>query len=160
MEPGNWRIETRSITNGKADPPQDQVECLRDELKDLAAYFAPQLEGVQAKCTRAPRKGAGNRFTIPIYVQSATPFQAMDLRLSYDAAATFVGASARGDATGALTSTKTGNGQLAISLASAAKMGGHRGSILLLQFRGASPSITLDGALIDEQPARVVIHRP
>ena len=107
-----------------------------------------------------PRKGAGNRFTIPIYVQSATPFHAMDLRLGYDAAATFVGASTRGDASGALTSTKTGNGQLAISLASAAEIGGRRGSILLLEFRGASPSITLDGALIDEQPARVVIHRP
>ena len=30
---------------------------LRDELKDLANYFAPTLEGVQAKCTRSPRKG-------------------------------------------------------------------------------------------------------
>ena len=34
----------RSTTNGKADPVQEQDECLRDELKDLASYFAPALD--------------------------------------------------------------------------------------------------------------------
>ena len=56
MEPGNWRLKTTSTTNGKAEPPQDQEECLRDELKDLNSYFAPELEGVKAKCRRAQRK--------------------------------------------------------------------------------------------------------
>ena len=55
MEPGNWHLTTRSTTNGKADPVQEQDECLGDELKDLSAYFAPALEGVKAKCTRTPR---------------------------------------------------------------------------------------------------------
>ena len=56
MEPGNWRLKTTSSTNGKAEPPQDQEECLGDELKDLNSYFAPELEGVKAKCRRAQRK--------------------------------------------------------------------------------------------------------
>ncbi len=106
------------------------------------------------------RARPGNRFTIPIYVASATPFRAADLRLRYDAAATFAGAIARGDAVGALTSSRAGDGHLAVSLASAAPIGGRHGSILLLQFRGARPAIAIDGALVDEQPARVVTHRP
>jgi hypothetical protein len=52
LEPGQWKITVNSTTNGKPDPVQNTDECLGDELKDLAAYFAPQLEGVQAKCTR------------------------------------------------------------------------------------------------------------
>ena len=107
----------------------------------------------------SPRRGPGNRFIVPIYVKSATPFQAMDLRLRYDTAATFVGATTRGDAADALTSSQTGSGELSLSLASAAPIGDSHGSVLLLQFRGANPSVTLDGALIDEQPARVVTHR-
>lgn len=56
LEPGLWRITVTSTTNGKADPNQDLKECLGEELKDLPAYFAPQLEGVQATCkvTRLP----------------------------------------------------------------------------------------------------------
>jgi len=60
MEPGNWHITTRATTNGKAEPMQVQDECLRDELKDLAAYFAPSLEGMQAQCSRTPQKVAPN----------------------------------------------------------------------------------------------------
>ena len=56
MEPGNWKLHVASTTNGKPEPVQDTQECLGDELKDLGAYFAPELEGVQAKCkkTRLP----------------------------------------------------------------------------------------------------------
>ncbi len=56
MEQGNWHIRTTATTNGKAEPVQEQEECLRDELKDLNAYFSPELEGVKAKCTKAPRQ--------------------------------------------------------------------------------------------------------
>jgi uncharacterized protein DUF3617 len=56
LEEGNWHITTRSTTNGKPDPVQEQDECLRDELKDLASYFAPALEGVEAKCDKKPQK--------------------------------------------------------------------------------------------------------
>ncbi len=56
LEPGLWQIKVTSTTNGKPDPKQDLKECLVEELKDLPAYFAPQLEGVQATCkvTRLP----------------------------------------------------------------------------------------------------------
>jgi hypothetical protein len=75
LEEGNWHITTRATTNGKAEPVQEQDECLRDELKDLAAYFSPSLEGIAAKCTRTPQKApdatiaykmrcAGKGFTI------------------------------------------------------------------------------------------------
>lgn len=91
MQPGNWHLTTRSTTNGKAEPVQEQDECLGDELKDLSAYFAPALEGVTAKCRRAPRPMAdksiayrmeckGNSFTIEIEsrvkVESPTRFTA------------------------------------------------------------------------------------
>ena len=84
MEPGNWQIRTTSTTNGKAQPAQEQEECLRDELKDLNAYFAPKLEGVRAQCKRTPRKTgdksvaytmrcAGATFTMD--VESAVRFE-------------------------------------------------------------------------------------
>lgn len=56
LDEGNWHITTRATTNGKPETVQEQDECLRDELKDLAAYFSPTLEGVAAKCTRTPQK--------------------------------------------------------------------------------------------------------
>lgn len=52
LEPGLWRITVNSTTNGKPDPAQDNQECLGAELKDLGKYFAPEMEGVRAKCTR------------------------------------------------------------------------------------------------------------
>jgi hypothetical protein len=58
LDPGNWRVRVTSVTNGAADPDQDTEVCLSDELKDLAAYFSPELEGVKARCTttRVPSK--------------------------------------------------------------------------------------------------------
>lgn len=58
LEPGMWRVTVATTTNGKPDPDQDSKECLGEELKDLAAYFAPQLEGGKAECkrTRQPSK--------------------------------------------------------------------------------------------------------
>lgn len=61
LEPGNYRLRVTSITNGVADPDQDTETCLtQHELKDLAAYFSPVLEGVKASCstTRVPGKDA------------------------------------------------------------------------------------------------------
>ena len=51
LDPGNWRVRATSVTNGVADPKQDEETCLADELKDLAGYFSPALEGVKARCT-------------------------------------------------------------------------------------------------------------
>jgi len=78
LDPGNWKLHVVSTTNGKPEPVQDTEECLGDELKDLGAYFAPDLEGVKAKCKRArlasndPRKLAyrtqcfGSGFTVDV----------------------------------------------------------------------------------------------
>jgi len=55
LEPGLWRTTVNSTTNGKPDPVQDFEECLGEQLKDLGAYFAPQLENpgdVDVKCER------------------------------------------------------------------------------------------------------------
>jgi len=53
LEPGNWKLHVVSTTNGKPEPVQNSEECLGNELKDLGSYFAPNLEGVKAKCKRA-----------------------------------------------------------------------------------------------------------
>jgi hypothetical protein len=53
LEPGNWKLKVESSVNGKPEPEQNTQDCLRaDQLKDLGAYFAPDLEGVKAKCTK------------------------------------------------------------------------------------------------------------
>ncbi|MEX0734499.1 MAG: DUF3617 family protein [Steroidobacteraceae bacterium] len=61
LEQGLWRIMVTSTTNGKPDPKQDFKVCLGEELKDLAAYFAPQLEGVQATCKRTRQPEAAGK---------------------------------------------------------------------------------------------------
>ena len=78
MEPGLWHLTTKSTTNGKPEPTQEQDECLtHKELSDLNKYFAPELEGITAKCQRAQRptadksisyhmKCAGKGFTMDI----------------------------------------------------------------------------------------------
>lgn len=54
LEPGNWKLKVSSTVNGKPEPEQNTQDCLHaDQLKDLGAYFAPDLEGVKAKCTKA-----------------------------------------------------------------------------------------------------------
>jgi uncharacterized protein DUF3617 len=54
LEPGNWKLKVASTVNGKPEPEQNTQDCLHaDQLKDLGAYFAPDLEGVKAKCTKA-----------------------------------------------------------------------------------------------------------
>ena len=60
LAPGNWKLHVVSKTNGKPEPVQNTQECLGDELKDLGAYFAPEMEGVQATCkkTRLPSADA------------------------------------------------------------------------------------------------------
>ena len=54
--------------------------------------------------------------------------------------------------------TISGDGSLTISLASATPINGSKGSVILLEFRGADPDVLLAGALVDEQRARVVSH--
>jgi hypothetical protein len=56
LEPGNWKLKVASTINGKPEPEQNTQDCLRaDQLKDLGTYFAPDLAGVNAKCTKTQR---------------------------------------------------------------------------------------------------------
>jgi len=56
LEPGNWKLKVTSTVNGKPEPEQNTEDCLRaDQLKDLGAYFAPDLEGVKAKCVKTQK---------------------------------------------------------------------------------------------------------
>jgi hypothetical protein len=56
LEPGNWKLKVTSTVNGKPEPEQNTEDCLRaEQLKDLGAYFAPDLEGVKAKCTKTQK---------------------------------------------------------------------------------------------------------
>lgn len=56
LEPGSWKLKVTSTINGKPEPELNTQDCLRaDQLKDLGAYFAPDLEGVKAKCTKAQK---------------------------------------------------------------------------------------------------------
>jgi hypothetical protein len=67
LEPGNWKLKVESSVNGKPEPEQNTQDCLRaDQLKDLGAYFAPDLEGVKAKCTKTqqPTGDTGCGFTL------------------------------------------------------------------------------------------------
>src|SRR5262245_34918340 len=53
LEPGNWKLKLASTVNGKPEPEQSTQDCLHaDQLKDLAAYFAPDLEGMKAECAK------------------------------------------------------------------------------------------------------------
>lgn len=50
LEPGNWMFSIESTTNGRREPPMVAEDCLDEQLKDLGAYFAPKLEGAEARC--------------------------------------------------------------------------------------------------------------
>ena len=50
LEPGNWMYSLEVVSNGKQMPVRTAEDCLDEELKDIVGYFAPKLEGVEAKC--------------------------------------------------------------------------------------------------------------
>jgi outer membrane protein OmpA-like peptidoglycan-associated protein len=54
LEPGNWRVQVTSSTNGNPDPAQDAEQCIHpDEVSNLDNYFAPILEDAKADCRRS-----------------------------------------------------------------------------------------------------------
>ena len=64
LDAGFWRLNVSSTTNGQADADQQEDVCLGEaELKDVARYFAPVLEGIPARCTTTRQPG-GDRNTI------------------------------------------------------------------------------------------------
>lgn len=59
LEPGNWMYSMQVVANGKPQPPQTGEECLEAQVKDLAAYFTPKVEGAELACD-TQRKADGN----------------------------------------------------------------------------------------------------
>jgi hypothetical protein len=107
------------------------------------------------------RPGRHNQVRLPVYVQSTAPFQALDLRIAYDASAlTFTSAGPHGRAIHALTGVNsTEPGLLGISLASATPISGH-GTLLMIEFgrpgKSAGTGAQLLAAQVDEHTAAVL----
>ena len=108
-----------------------------------------------------PRRLPGGRVRLPIYVQAGAPFQALDIKLSYEhAALSLVAVRPRAAAAEALTSVSNERpGLLSVSLASAQPIAGSAG-VLDIELAGDANAahLRLLSARIDEQPARVVTH--
>lgn len=109
-----------------------------------------------------PRASRGGTVRVPVYVQSAGDFQALDLRVDFDpSVADLIAARPTGVAEDALVSKHVEGGRVTLSLASGAALPASRGAILMLEFRvaaGADPGVALAGAMVDERVAAVVTH--
>jgi hypothetical protein len=110
----------------------------------------------------ALRHGPHNHVRLPVYVQSSAPFQALDLRIAYDASAlTFSSVDPRARAAHALTGVNsTEPGLLGISVASATPISGHGAALLTIEFgrpgKAVGTGAQLLAAQVDEQTAAVV----
>jgi sugar lactone lactonase YvrE len=109
-----------------------------------------------------PRRARGGRVRVPIYVQTARPFNALDLQLRYDPAEVRpLSVELRSRTAGALVRHRIdGSGRMYVSLASAKPVQNHRGAVLVAEFRAADPnarstSVRVVAGSIDEQSARV-----
>jgi hypothetical protein len=110
------------------------------------------------------RQARGGRVRLPIYVQGTTPFQALDISVSYDATVVrFAGASPNTENDDTLVSSSSDRaGTVTVSLASAAPIDPRDGVVLMLEFSGGDadqcPAVRLNAARVDERSARVVSH--
>ncbi|MEO8601783.1 MAG: hypothetical protein ABI629_04310 [bacterium] len=105
------------------------------------------------------RHARGNVVRVPIYVHGAGMFQAMDLRLRFDAAAQFLAVRPIGGAAGALVSQHSSDGSVTVSVASGTPIDPADGAVLMLELHtddAEALAVSLVSAMIDEQPARPV----
>jgi len=106
----------------------------------------------------------GKRARLPIYVQAAAPFQALDVRISYDPSVlTLSAAHPVGTASAALASANgTQPGVVVVSMASATPIDPSKGAVLVIEFTrdaGATrTAVQLVSAQVDEHPASVLTH--
>ncbi len=115
---------------------------------------------VHAGTVRARR---WNTYQLPIYVQTATPFSALDVTLTYDpAVVTLRSVHPHGEASDALIGVHDDAGSLTVTLASATEIDGSNGAVLLVEFSAdaepADVAVDLLHAEVDDQPARLVNH--
>jgi len=109
------------------------------------------------------RRAPGNRWRLPIYVETITPFQAVDVTVTYDANALKL---EKVDPAGAASEALLGvsnerTGVVSVSLASGNPIP-TGGLVLMIEFSGIgsvdSPFVRLSSAEVDEQQTRVITH--
>lgn len=126
-------------------------------LRQIALPHVPSATVLAGRLRAAP----GGRYRLPLYVQTAAPFHALDLILLYDADL-FTPTSVRphGSAADALIAVADQDpGTLGISLASGTPLAGNSGAVLVVELSGGR-NVTATGfelldARVDEQPARL-----
>ena len=111
----------------------------------------------------ALRAGRSHTYQLPIYVRSAAPFSALDVKLTYNPAALRLRAvHPHGAASDALIGVHNDDGTLTVTLASATEIDPSRGPVLVAEFSanadGSTPMIQLVRGHVDEQAARLVTH--
>jgi hypothetical protein len=106
----------------------------------------------------ALRRGPGTQLRLPVYVQGSAPFNALDVKIGYDAASlTLRSVHPHGAAAKALIGVNNDqSGLVTVSLASAQPLDGD-GAVLVVEFAGTGNKtpIQLLAAQVDEQPAHV-----
>jgi Protein of unknown function (DUF3617) len=64
IEPGLWKITSRTETGGVIGPPHESSKCLTaDEAHDLATTFSPLSRTVNSECAPIERSLAGEKLT-------------------------------------------------------------------------------------------------
>ncbi len=64
IDPGLWKIVTRTATGGVIGPPHESSKCLTaEQTQDLATTFSPVGSTVNSVCAPIERKLTGERLT-------------------------------------------------------------------------------------------------
>ena len=64
IEPGLWKVTTRTETGGVIGPPHESSKCLTsDQTRDLATTFSPVPQTVNSVCAPIERDLSGDKLT-------------------------------------------------------------------------------------------------
>jgi hypothetical protein len=64
IEPGLWKIITRTATGGVVGPPMESSKCLTaDQTRDLSTTFSPVPRTINSVCAPIERSLEGSRLT-------------------------------------------------------------------------------------------------
>lgn len=62
IEPGQWKVTSRTVLNGAASPASVKERCLSPEqARDVAATFGPAMSTVNSTCKPAEFETAGRK---------------------------------------------------------------------------------------------------
>jgi Protein of unknown function (DUF3617) len=60
VEPGQWRVTSRTVLNGAATPVTEKARCLTpDQARDINGTFGPTMNTVNSTCKPAEYEAAG-----------------------------------------------------------------------------------------------------